>query len=69
MRRRGRMNWEEGGGRIMWKEGFPTRTVLSQASVHPPILTVLWFLEVLHVTAHYAKFLRSESESRSAEFT
>ena len=71
MRRRGRMNWirEEGGGRIMCEEGFPARTVLSRASAHPPILTVLWFLEVLCVTAHHAKFLRSESESRSAEFT
>ena len=37
-------------------------TVLSRASAHPPILTVLWFFEVLHVTAHHAKFLCSESE-------
>ena len=36
-------------------------------SAHHPILTVLWFFEVLHVTAHHAKSLRSESESRSAE--
>ena len=64
MRRR-----EEGRGRIMYEEGFPARTVSSRASAHPPILTVLWFLEVLCVTAHHAKFLRSESESRSAEFT
>ena len=52
-----------------------TNTVLSQASTHtrasahPPILTVLWFCRVLHVTAHNAKFLRSESEGRSAELT
>ena len=32
------------------------------ASAHPSILTVLWFFEVLHVTAHHAKFLCSESE-------
>ena len=41
----------------------------TQASAHPPILTVLWFFEVLHVTAHHAKFLRIESENRSAELT
>ena len=39
------------------------------ASTHPPILTILWFFEVLRVTAHHAKFLRSESEGRSAELT
>ena len=39
----------------------------TRASAHTPILTVLWFFEVLRVTAHYAKFLRSESEGRSAE--
>ena len=50
-------------------------TVLSRASVHtqasaqPPILTVLWFFEVLHVTAHHAKFLHLESKDRSAELT
>ena len=50
-------------------------TVLSQASTHtrasahPPILTVLWFFEVLCVTTHHAKFLRIESEGRSAELT
>ena len=27
----------------------------------PPILTILWFFEILCVTAHHAKFLRSES--------
>ena len=32
------------------------------SSAHPPILTVLWFLEVVCVTTHHAKFLRSESE-------
>ena len=35
----------------------------------PPILIVLWFFEVLSVTAHHAKFLCSESEGRSAELT
>ena len=44
-------------------------TVLSRASAHPPILTVLWFFEVLHVTAHHAKFLHIESEGGSAELT
>ena len=33
-----------------------------RASVHPPISTVLWFFEVLHVTSHHAKFLCSESK-------
>ena len=36
--------------------------VLSCTSAHPPILTVLWFFKVLRVTAHHAKFSRSESE-------
>ena len=36
-----------------------TCTVLSRASAHPPIL---WFFEVLHVTAHHAKIFCSESE-------
>ena len=38
-----------------------------QASVHPPILTVLWLFEVLRITAHHAKFLRSESKVKSTE--
>ena len=42
-------------------------TVLSRASAHPPILTVMWFFKVLRVTAHHAKFSHSESEGRSAE--
>ena len=56
-----------------WKVKF--NAVLSQASAHtwasahPPILSVLWFFEILRVTAHHAKFLRSESEGRSAELT
>ena len=29
-------------------------TVLSRASAHPPLLTVLWFFRVLCVTAHHA---------------
>ena len=41
----------------------------TRASAHPPILTVLWFFEVLHVTAHHAKFLHIESEGGSAELT
>ena len=41
----------------------------TRASAHPPILTVLWFFEVLCVTTHHAKFLRIESEGRSAELT
>ena len=45
-----------------------TCTVLSRASAHPPILTVLWFFEVLHVTAHHAKIFRSEIR-RSTELT
>ena len=45
-----------------------TSTVLSRASPHP-FLTVLWFFEVLRVTAHHAKSLRVESEGRSAELT
>ena len=36
----------------------------ARASTHPP---VLWFFEVLHGTAHYAKTLRSESKGRSTE--
>ena len=32
-----------------------TRSGHTHASAHPPILTVLWFFEVLHVTAHHAK--------------
>ena len=41
-------------------------TVFSRTSTPPPpILTVLWFFEVLHVTAHHTKILRSEG--RSAE--
>ena len=27
------------------------------ASTHPPILTVLWFCKVIHVTTHHAKLL------------
>ena len=43
----------------------------SRASAYPPILTVSWFFEVLHVTVQHAKFLHiySESEVRSAELT
>ena len=37
----------------------------TKASAHPPILTVLWFFTVLHVTAYHVKFSRSESEGRS----
>ena len=44
-------------------------TILSQASANPPILTFLWFFEVLRVTTHHAKILRSESKGRSAELT
>ena len=41
----------------------------THASAHPSILTVLWFFEVLQVTAHHAKSLHSESEGRSAQLT
>ena len=41
----------------------------TRASAHSPILTVLWFFEVLRVTAHHAKILHSESEDRSPELT
>ena len=34
----------------------------TRASAHPPILIALWFFGVLHVTAHHAKFSRSEPE-------
>ena len=44
-------------------------TILSRASAHPPILTVLWFFKVLCVTTHHAKFLCIESKGRSAELT
>ena len=44
-------------------------TILSRASAHPPILTVLWFFKVLCVITHHAKFLCIESKSRSAELT
>ena len=37
------------------------------ASTHPQNLTALCFFEVLHVTAHHAKYLRSELKSRSTE--
>ena len=40
-------------------------TILSQASAHPPTLTVLCFFEVLHVTTHHAKFLRKGRSLRS----
>ena len=41
----------------------------TQASAHPPILTVWWVFRILRVTAYHAKFSRSESEGRSAELT
>ena len=40
-------------------------TVLSLASSHPPILTVLWFFEILRVTTHHTRFLCSEFKGRS----
>ena len=38
----------------------------NHASAYPQILTVVRFFKVLRVTAHHAKFLRSEFEGRSA---
>ena len=55
------------GFKLWW-----SNTVLSRASAHthvsthPQILAVLWFFEVLHVTTHHAKTLRSESDGRSS---
>ena len=43
------------------------KTVLSRASAHPPISPLLWFLEVLRVTAHHAIFFSSHFVRKRSE--
>lgn len=61
----GKLNWYIYEGNT--QHGALVKTVLSRASAHPPISPLLWFLEVLRVTAHHAIFFSSHFVRKRSE--